>query len=147
MLNRFRLALALVAFSILAIYPQANLFTGRTDFTVTTDRDTFPQWMEVIEKDGSLQARIQPRGGAVRPFSSATVEGSQLLVTLSPARDNRPATIWNLTANGDKLTGIQKTGEAVSAQLAALRAPELKRPMPAQWTTPEPIFNGKDLSG
>ena len=146
-MNRLWLAPALVAFSIVAIYPQANLFTGRWDFTVTTDRDTFPQWMEVIEKDGGLQARIQPRGGAVRPFSAAKIEGSHLLVTLSPARNNRPETIWDLTVNGDKLTGVQKSGETTNAQLAAVRAPELKRPMPAQWTAPEPIFNGKDLSG
>jgi hypothetical protein len=146
-MNRLWLVPALVAFSIVAIYPQANLFTGRWDFTVTTDRDTFPQWMEVIEKDGGLQARIQPRGGAVRPFSAATIEGSHLLIAVSPARDNRPATLWDLTANGDKLTGVQKSGETTNAQLVAVRAPELKRPMPAQWTAPEPIFNGKDLSG
>jgi hypothetical protein len=33
------------------------------------------------------------------------------------------------------------------ATVAGVRAPKLDRPMPKAWTDPEPIFNGKDLSG
>ena len=126
---------------------QNTPFLGRWDFTVTTERDSFPQWMEVTEKDGSLEARIQPRGGSVRPPAPARVEGSHLLITVSAASGNRPAQTWDLTSSGDKLTGVQKNGEAVGAQLAGLRAPALQRAMPAAWTAPEPLFTGKDLSG
>ena len=130
-----------------ASFAQSSAFLGRWDFTVTTPRDSFPQWMEVTEKDGGLAARIQPRGGSVRPAAAVRMEGSRLLVTVSAATGNRPAVTWELAASGDKLAGEQKSGDMVSAQLAALRAPALKRPMPAAWTAPEPLFTGKDLSG
>ena len=32
-------------------------------------------------------------------------------------------------------------------EIAGVRAPALNRPMPKAWTAPEPIFNGKDLTG
>jgi hypothetical protein len=53
---------------------------------------------------------------------------------------------WELDAAGDKLTGVQKRGTN-SLALAGVRAPELKRNPPAAWTDPEPLFNGKDLTG
>ena len=137
-MKKFWLVLALAAFPL---YPQAKSFVGRWDFTVTTPRETYPQWMEVVEKGGGLEVRIQPRGGHVVPAVSAKIEGSHLLIAVSPTVQ------WDLTAAGDKLSGVQKNGATVSAQLAAARAPELKRPMPAAWTSPEPLFNGKDLTG
>ena len=90
-----------------------------------------------------VRRSIQPRGGAVRPAVAAAVEGSHLLITVAA----QPEVKWDLTASGNKLSGVQKTAEAVSAQLAAVRAPELKRAAPKAWTTPEPLFNGKDLTG
>ena len=42
-------------------------------------------------------------------------------------------------------TGIQTRDK--TTQIAGVRAPELNRPMPKAWTDPEPLFNGKDLSG
>src|SRR4051794_30930105 len=122
-------------------------FAGRWDFTVTTDRGSYPQWMEVVENQGASQIRVQPRGGAVRLAGPATVEKSHLLLLVSAAEGNRPEVKWDLTASGNKLTGVQKSGDTVTGKLAAVRAPELKRPEPKAWTTPEPLFNGKDLTG
>ena len=42
---------------------------------------------------------------------------------------------------------MQKRGETEGPKVVAVRAPELNRPMPKAWTTPEPLFNGKDLTG
>lgn len=126
------------------LQPGMKPFSGRWDFTVTaTDGRVYPQWMEVVDKPSGTQIRIQPRGGAVRPAVSAAVEGDHLLIKVSDA----PAVTWDLTASGAKLSGVQKTADAVTAQLAAVRAPELKRPTPKAWTKPEPLFNGKDLIG
>jgi hypothetical protein len=44
------------------------------------------------------------------------------------------------------ITGTQTTGDQV-AQLKGGRSPELRHEAPKQWTKPEPIFNGKDLTG
>jgi 3-keto-disaccharide hydrolase len=121
----------------------ANPFVGRWDITVTTPKDSYPDWMEIVEKDGKLDGRIQPRGGAVRPIASATMSGSRLLVT----QTGTPAITWDLAIEGGKLTGTQKRGDTKDADITGVRAPKLDRPMPKLWTKPEPLFNGKDLTG
>ena len=116
-------------------------FTGRWDITVTSGATSYPDWMEFVEKDSNPAVRIQPRGGSVRPVKEVRMEGSHLILTLNPGMT------WDLTLDGDKLTGVQKRGDKVTAQLAGQRAPELKRNPPKAWTKPEALFNGKDLSG
>ena len=103
--------------------------------------------MEITEKDGKLDGRFQPRGGAWRPLVAAKVDSGHLILTLAEATPRGPATTWDFTAAGDKLTGVEKRGETAGPQIAGVRAPELKRPMPKAWTTPVAIFNGKDLTG
>jgi len=126
--------------------PAKNPFLGRWDLTVTTPRGAANQWMEIVEKDGKLDGRIQPGGGAVRPIVAAKMDGAHLVVTVTAA-GRGPETIWDLTAEGDKISGVQKRGDTSDTQIAGVRAPELKRPMPKAWTPPEPLFNGKDLTG
>jgi hypothetical protein len=116
-------------------------FSGRWDITVTAGETVYPDWMEVTDKLPVPDVRIQPRGGSVRPAKEVRLQGSHLIVTL-----NQGAT-WDLTVAGDRLTGVQKRGESVTANLAGIRAPELKRKPPKAWTAPEPLFNGKDLTG
>ncbi len=126
-------------------------FLGRWDFTVTNGTRTWPQWMELTEKEGKLDGRIQPQGGAVRPIAGAKIEGGHLIITVTAAAERNgrtiPETDWDLTAEGDKLTGVQKQGDNANTKLEGVRAPELKRPMPKAWTDPKPLFNGKDLTG
>src|ERR1017187_9002068 len=124
-----------------------NPFLGRWDLVVTSPRGTANQWMEIIEKDGKLDGRIQPGGGAVRPIVGAKMDGSHLIVTVAAATDRAPETTWDVTTDGAKVTGVQKRGENADTQIAGVRAPELKRPMPKAWTNPEPLLNGKDLTG
>ncbi len=121
-------------------------FAGRWDMTVTAGDDRYPGWMEVVEKDGSLQVRVQGRTGNVNPAAAVKLEGSRLIVTVVAASATRPELTWELAASGGKLAGTQKRGDA-TAQLAGVRAPALKRPAPRGWTDPEPLFNGKDLTG
>jgi 3-keto-disaccharide hydrolase len=121
-------------------------FLGRWDLTLTNSHGNWPQWMEVIEKDGKLEGRIQPRGGAVRPIVAAKLEAGHLLIAVSAA-GRGPAVDWDLTLDGGKLKGVQKQGDSSDTQIAGVRAPELKRPIPKAWTAPEPLFNGKDLTG
>lgn len=124
-----------------------NPFTGRWDINVTTPNAAYPDWMEFVEKDSKPEVRIQPRGGSVRPASNIKVEGAHLSLTLLPAAANRPETTWELTADGDHLTGTEKRGGTLAGQLAGVRAPTLKRAPPKAWSAPEPLFNGKDLTG
>ena len=121
-------------------------FLGRWDLTLTNARGSWPQWMELAEKDGALGGRIQPRGGAVRPIVAAKVEGGHLLITVQAA-GRGPEVDWDLTVEGGKLSGTQKQGDTGDTRISGVRAPELKRPMPKAWRAAEPLFNGKDLTG
>jgi len=50
-------------------------FLGRWDMNVTPATGTpYPQWMELLEKDGKIEGRVQPRGGGWRPIVGAKVE-------------------------------------------------------------------------
>ena len=153
------LAIAMIA-RIPALSQEGNNpFAGRWDMTVSTAKGAYPAWMEVVEKDGNLQVRIQGRVSSVRPAAAAKMAGSRLMVTLSGAFPARPASgkkaaaaarpevTWELTVEGGQLTGSQKQGDAVDAQLAGVRAPALKHVAPGAWTDPERLFNGKDLTG
>src|SRR5665811_290018 len=127
---------------------QKSPYAGRWDLTVTPQTGSpFPQWMEITEKDGKLEGRFQPRGGAWRPLVAAKADSGHLVLTLAEATPRGPATTRDFTAAGDKLSGVEKRGETAGPQIAGSRAPELKRPMPIAWTTPAAIFNGKDLTG
>lgn len=151
-----RLMLSLVLGLFLFAAPRAqapNPFLGRWDIATTTQgaRDPRPvtraQWMEIVDRGGALTGRIQPTGGAVRDIVDATLDGRTLRITVTAAAAGRPATTWQLTSTGDAFTGVQKAGDAITAHLTGARAPRLDRPMPASWTTPEPLFNGRDLTG
>ncbi|MGE5570566.1 MAG: DUF1080 domain-containing protein [Rhodospirillales bacterium] len=162
-MRQLSMVMALTALAILlACQPQRRAadpdFAGRWDMTVTTANETYPSWMEVVQKDGELSVRVQERTGNVHPVAAANLDGSRLIVTVSaaaparpaeegrPASPARPALVWELSLENGRLTGVQKRGDQ-SAQLAGVRAPDLKRPAPAEWTEPEPLFNGKDLTG
>jgi Domain of Unknown Function (DUF1080) len=144
-----RLCVLLVAALLEAAASKAgkNPFLGRWDVTGVTPTGTFPSWMEVVDRDGVPEIRVQPRAGSVRLVSDVKVEGSRLTVVLSPATESRPANAWELTIKGNQLKGIEKRGHDTQAQLTAVRAPELKSKTPKVWSDPEPLFNGKDLTG
>src|ERR1041384_6647694 len=131
-----RLSLVFVAaaamFSALA-QKHGNPFAGRWDITVTAGNVTYPDWMEVVDKQPRPDVRVQPRGGSVRPVADARMEGSVLILTLTPAAGNRPAVTWELNVAGDRLTGTQKRGDGVNGQLTGVRAPALKRNPPKAW--------------
>src|SRR5580692_2845383 len=76
-----------------------NPFLGRWDLVVTSPRGAANQWMEIVEKDGKLDGRIQPGGGAVRPIVAAKLDSQHLLITVSAA-GRGPEVDWDLTLDG-----------------------------------------------
>lgn len=116
----------------------ATPFDGRWDLTITTPKENYPGWLEL---DSAGKARVQPRTGSVVPANSAKVEGGHLQVIFG-----RGNITWDLTEEHGKLRGTQKRGEEV-AQVEGVRAPELNRKPPKAWSSPEPLFDGKDLAG
>jgi len=147
MLQVLFIALGVVS---LAVAQDAKTYLGRWDVTVTPAAENpYPQWMELLEKQGKIEGRVQPRGGGWRPILGATRESGKIVIAVSAAANARgPAVRWELTPSGpDKLTGVEKRGDADGPTLVAVRAPKLNRPMPNSWSAPRSLFNGKDLSG
>jgi hypothetical protein len=140
----FLIAISAAALSGSAV-AQKNPFLGRWDLTMTTSTDSYPDWMELSESGGKLDALIQPRSGGARHATEARLDGSRLIVT--PGGGRGPAMVWELEAQGDKLTGSIKRGDTSAARIAGVRAPALNRPMHAALTDPVPFFDGKDLTG
>jgi hypothetical protein len=127
----------------------ANPFLGRWDLTITSKGGTYPDWMEVTEEGGNPKVRVQLRTGNVHPME-AKMDGAKLIVSIplgSNAPGSAPKSSWELTAKGDKISGVQKRGETEDGKIAGHRAPALKRTAPSGWTTPESLLNGKDLTG
>lgn len=118
-------------------------FAGRWDFNTGPGR---ANWLGVTEKGGQLEIWFQPTGGNVRQITDFKVEGSHLTLNIDKPTAKDPGMSWELNAAGGKLTGVQKHG-AATLDLAGVRAPALDRKPPAAWSAPEPLFNGKDLTG
>jgi len=113
-------AAALVAPALLMAAPSP--FAGRWDITVTTPRESYPGWMELVERGGKPEVRVQPRAGSVHPAAGVELDGTHLVLTVSAADAKAPALTWTLDVKGDKLTGVQQSGSAVS-QLAECARP------------------------
>ncbi|MCC6291234.1 MAG: DUF1080 domain-containing protein [Bryobacterales bacterium] len=126
----------------------AKAFLGRWDMTVTPATGAaYPQWMELVDKGGKIEGRVQPRGGGWRPVQGAVMDGAKMIIAVSPA-GRGPAVSWELSKTGkNALTGVEKRGDAAGPRLAGVRAPKLDRKMPKAWTAPRALFNGKDLTG
>jgi len=123
-----------------------NPFAGRWDITVKAPNSTYPGWIEVVDAADGPQVRYQPRGGSVRPLKDSKIENSHLILIVASSGKNGPTT-WDFTVSGDSLTGVMKSGARETAQLTGVRAPALDRKAPKKWSKPEPLFNGKDLTG
>ena len=138
-----KLIILAMALPLIASAQDAKAFLGRWDMTATPASGVpYPQWMELLEKNGTLKGRVQPKGGGWKPILGAKIESGRMVVALSPTIN------WEISSAGpDQITGIEKRGDADGPKLAGVRAPKLDRPMPKAWTKPRPLFNGKDLTG
>jgi hypothetical protein len=124
-------------------------FLGRWDLTSTpATGKPYPQWLELTDNGGKIEGRVQPRGGAWHPIESAHIDSGKLIIALGEGAPGAPIS-WELTPSGaGKFTAIEKKGDTADGlTVAGVKAPTLDRPMPRAWTTPRPIFDGKDLNG
>jgi hypothetical protein len=122
-------------------------FAGRWDLTIVTPKETYPSWMEVVQKDGTPEVRIVGRVASVHPAKDVRLEGAHLTFTTEEWFGGEIPVTWDNTQAGGKLTGIQKRSDGVEGKISGVRAPLLNRNAPAVWSAPEPLFDGKDLNG
>jgi len=125
-----------------AFAADSNPFLGRWNFNIGSRA----AWLGIAEKNGELEVWYQPTGGNVFKVANPKRSGNHLSLTVAAANVLRPAVTWELDASAGRLTGQQLRAGAATP-LEGTLAPKLNRPMPKQWTKPEPLFNGRDLSG
>ena len=126
----------------------ARPFLGNWDLTLPGGG---AGWLEVIEKDGRLQANILWGGGSVVPVEGVKVENDQLVLTRDPT--SNPETI-TAQAKGDSLNltinSAGDDGKNVQRDFTGKRTPPLP-PAPdlskVKFGEPIVLFDGKDLSG
>jgi hypothetical protein len=131
-------------------------FAGRWDLTITAGNTSYPSWMELVDEGDTPAVRIVGRTGSARSvqdvarhsMSTGVQTASALSFTTTESFGGKPVKVtWEMSVQGDNLTGKQHRADGVDYELAGVRAPALKRQAPAAWTKPEPLFDGKDLNG
>jgi hypothetical protein len=141
------LAVAVAGIPALAKSDAQQPFAGRWDLTVTTPTDTYPSWMEFSQASGSPGVRIVGRVASVHPAKDVKVSGSHLSFTSSESFGKEITVTWELSATDGKLTGTQKREDGVIGRITGVPAPALHRAFPKNWSAPEALLNGKDLTG
>jgi hypothetical protein len=136
---------ALAPLFYLSSQTKTSPFVGRWDFNLEAPEHG-AAWLGVTERDGALELWYQPTGGNVYQVKDFKANGAHLTLTAEAASGVKPALIWELDAAGVALSGVQKRG-GNTLPLHGVRAPELKRNPPKEWSAPEALFNGKDLTG
>jgi len=126
---------------------QDSAFAGRWDLTITTFQDVYPSWMEVSQNGGKTNVRVVGRVASVHPATRVKLKGPKLSFQTQEWFGKQTKVLWEFTAKDGKLTGTQKREKGVQGTIAGEPAPALDRKPPAAWSNPEPLFNGKDLSG
>jgi hypothetical protein len=131
------------------LHPQGDRlpFTGRWDLTIKAGNETYPSWMECTNANGKPAVRVVGRVASVHPAQDVRLEGNELTFTTQEYFGKEIPVTWEFHEESGRLSGKQKRSDGVTGDIMAEAAPALDRPMPARWTKPVPLFNGKDLSG
>ena len=126
----------------------ARPFLGRWDLTLKAPDREYPSWLELREENGHLTAQMVGRWGNARPLPSAELSNGHLKF-VSPKEEEGSKTdmVFMGTLTGKILSGTTNSPDGKTWQWTGRRAPVLKRTSPPNWTSPIPLFNGKDLTG
>jgi hypothetical protein len=114
-------------------------FSGRWDLTIITSEGSYPSWMEFADEGGTPAIRIVGRTGSVHPVRGASVNGAKLTFQDGPGR-------WEITVKNRKLSGQAGVGQVTGVPAPSLKYEANHKALDA-WSTPEPLFNGRDLTG
>ena len=121
--------------------------SGRWDLTVATAKETYPSWLEFTEVTGGPRVRIVGQVASVHPGENVKLQGPTLTFTTSEWFGKPTKVTWDVNANAGRLTGIQRREDGTVGRITGIPQPPLKRKPPERWSQPEPLFNGKDLTG
>ncbi len=138
---------SLILFPALSQKSASGPFAGRWDLTMKLGSDTWPSWMEVVDNGGTPEVKVVGRVASAHPGKDVKLNGSRLSFTTEEWFGKTVKVDWDIHVAGGKLSGTQKRETGENASLSGTPAPKLDRATPVSWSKPEPVFNGKDLTG
>jgi CubicO group peptidase (beta-lactamase class C family) len=129
----------------------AEAIVGRWDLRVLNPNDVFASWLEV-ERSGyvALVGRYVGLIGGARPIAKIDWNASDSTARFTiPSEWNEPVgdVRFEVRVRGDSMTGTILHVDGSMRAFVGKRASHLRRPMPAAWSEPVSLFNGKDFSG
>src|SRR5438309_570837 len=89
-----------------ALFGAASPFAGGWDLTVTPKSGgaSYPDWIELSDRNGKPALRVQPRSGGAKEISDFQLSGSHLHLVFSKADAKNPEVTWDLDVAGGKIT-------------------------------------------
>jgi Domain of Unknown Function (DUF1080) len=126
----------------------AQSLLGRWDLTLKTPDREYPSWLEIMQENGQLKARMVSRWGHARPLPKFELSnGTITFVSPKEEEDRKDDMVFEGKLVGEKLVGTTTGQDGTPWQWTGERAPSLKRQGDQQWDKPVSLFNGKDLGG
>lgn len=147
-LGRTLIALAVLAIPRGVLAQQQPPIVGRWNLRVTNPRDVFTMWLEV-ERSGyrALVGRFVGLIGGARPIASIEWTDGVGRFTIPSEWDTSGDIRFEIRVQGDTLVGSAWLADHLAWNFVGQRAPILRRAIPAVWTAPRPLFNGRDFTG
>jgi Domain of Unknown Function (DUF1080) len=127
---------------------RVEAFLGRWDLTLQAPDREYPSWLELRMEGGQLKAQLVSRWGNARPLPRVELSNGRLTF-VSPKEEEERANdmVFEGTLVGETLTGTTTGPNGTPWQWTGQRAPALKANDALKWGKPNPLFNGKDLTG
>lgn len=126
-----------------------NSVEGRWDLTMYADGKEYPSWLEIRHSGTSmLVGHFVFITGSARPISRVNFKDGKISFTLPPQWEagENDFSVEGTFQDGN-LSGTLVTSDNKNYTWKGVRAPALRKSMPAAWGKPIKLFNGVDLKG
>ena len=123
-------------------------FLGRWDLTLKAPDREYPSWLELLQENGRLSARMVGRWGNARPLPKVDVANGQItFVSPKEEEDSKSDLEFKGELDDGTLKGTLNGPDGKTWRWTGIRAPLLEETSPPKWGKPIHLFNAKDLSG
>ncbi len=128
---------------------ESNPLEGRWDLVIDKAGKEIPSWLEVRHSGNhTLIGRFVYANGSARPISEVKYAEGKFSFTIPTQWEKEIANLeFNGSIKNDSIKGTMLYSDGKTYNWAGSKAPALVHDMNPKWGKPEPIFNGKDLTG
>ena len=123
-------------------------FLGRWDLTLKSPDREYASWLEILQEDGVLKARMVGRWGNARFLPKVDIRDGELTFLSPKAEEGRPDDmVFRALLDGESLSGSTTGPDGAPWQWTGTRAPALHPSANPRWGKPVQLFNGQDTTG